>query len=243
MGLAPVCVVAWFFVPAFRILAVSLAAIFVLIGIVLIICRVNRRKREGVDLMAVVSETPSSPKPTAGSVSDMLRNLDWFQFEKLVAAIYENKGYKVQRLGGANPDGGMDLLIQKDGLKSVVQCKHWKSWDVGVRNIREFLGTLTDQKISNGIFITLKGYTADAKELAAKHNLTLLEESDVMALMEDVCWKFNPVILSILHDTRKICPKCERQMVLRTASRGPNAGGQFWGCSGYPRCRFILKCM
>ena len=34
-----------------------------------------------------------------------------------------------------------------------------------------------------------------------------------------------------------ICPRCGNAMVLRTARRGPNAGGQFWGCSGYPRCR------
>jgi RecQ family ATP-dependent DNA helicase len=29
-------------------------------------------------------------------------------------------------------------------------------------------------------------------------------------------------------------------MSLRTARRGPNAGHQFWGCSGYPACRVIL---
>lgn len=35
------------------------------------------------------------------------------------------------------------------------------------------------------------------------------------------------------------CPDCGRQMVLRTATRGPNTGNQFWGCSDYPRCRGI----
>lgn len=33
------------------------------------------------------------------------------------------------------------------------------------------------------------------------------------------------------------CPRCGQAMVLRTARRGPNAGRQFWGCSGYPQCR------
>lgn len=28
-------------------------------------------------------------------------------------------------------------------------------------------------------------------------------------------------------------------MVLRIATRGANAGGQFWGCSAYPKCRGI----
>lgn len=33
------------------------------------------------------------------------------------------------------------------------------------------------------------------------------------------------------------CPDCGGEMVLRTARRGRNAGGQFWGCSQYPRCK------
>ena len=34
-----------------------------------------------------------------------------------------------------------------------------------------------------------------------------------------------------------ICPRCGNAMVLRTATKGPNSGGQFWGCSGFPGCR------
>ncbi len=33
-----------------------------------------------------------------------------------------------------------------------------------------------------------------------------------------------------------VCPLCDRPMALRTARKGPNAGRQFWGCSGYPEC-------
>jgi hypothetical protein len=35
------------------------------------------------------------------------------------------------------------------------------------------------------------------------------------------------------------CPKCGSSMVLRKAKRGVNAGNQFWGCSGYPKCRVV----
>ena len=37
------------------------------------------------------------------------------------------------------------------------------------------------------------------------------------------------------------CPKCGRPMVRRTARRGANAGGEFWGCSEFPRCRGIVQ--
>src|SRR5262245_4171820 len=42
-------------------------------------------------------------------------------------------GSKRIRRGGANPDGGIDLVIERDGQRSAVQCKQWKTWNVGVR--------------------------------------------------------------------------------------------------------------
>lgn len=34
-----------------------------------------------------------------------------------------------------------------------------------------------------------------------------------------------------------VCPLCAKPMRLRTARKGPHAGSQFWGCSGYPDCK------
>jgi len=36
-----------------------------------------------------------------------------------------------------------------------------------------------------------------------------------------------------------VCPKCSGPMALRTARKGVNAGSQFWGCCGYPKCNGI----
>ena len=36
-----------------------------------------------------------------------------------------------------------------------------------------------------------------------------------------------------------ICPKCGSKLVLRTAKNGQHAGNQFYGCSGYPKCKYI----
>jgi len=37
----------------------------------------------------------------------------------------------------------------------------------------------------------------------------------------------------------KICPKCGKPLILRTAKKGDKAGNQFYGCSGFPKCRYI----
>ena len=40
-------------------------------------------------------------------------------------------------------------------------------------------------------------------------------------------------------DKNLICPRCGKPLVLRTAKKGTNAGQQFYGCSGFPNCRYI----
>lgn len=36
------------------------------------------------------------------------------------------------------------------------------------------------------------------------------------------------------------CTACGADMVRRKASKGTNAGNEFWGCSNYPKCRQVL---
>lgn len=38
---------------------------------------------------------------------------------------------------------------------------------------------------------------------------------------------------------KKKCPRCGADLVIRTAQKGSNAGGKFWGCSSFPKCRYI----
>jgi Restriction endonuclease len=179
---------------------------------------------------------------TTTDLIEQLRAIDWFQFEKLVALVYGKLGYAVARRGGANPDGGIDLVIQKDCQCSAVQCKQWKTRNVGVRPVREFLGALADARIQKGIFITLGGYTGEAIQLAEKHEIEIVNEVGLAKMLEDAGARFDPDVLSLLTDTRKFCPKCESEMVLRTARKGSGAGQQFWGCSAYGKwkCQFTM---
>lgn len=39
--------------------------------------------------------------------------------------------------------------------------------------------------------------------------------------------------------TKIICDKCGRPMELRTAKRGNFAGKKFYGCTGYPKCKYV----
>jgi hypothetical protein len=76
----------------------------------------------GSTLQVTVSPPPTvrveaSPPPqqrirptTTAELIEQVRSIDWFQFEKLVGLAYRKLGYTVTRRGGANPDGGIDLV-------------------------------------------------------------------------------------------------------------------------------------
>lgn len=40
---------------------------------------------------------------------------------------------------------------------------------------------------------------------------------------------------------RFTCPSCGKKLVVRTARTGSNVGKQFYGCSGYPECKYTRK--
>ena len=72
-----------------------------------------------------------------------------------MAEAYRRHGYAVSRPSGkGDPDGGVDLILKKDGSTIVVQCKQWKAWKVGVPIVREVFGVLTARKAQRAIIVT-----------------------------------------------------------------------------------------
>lgn len=57
--------------------------------------------------------------------------------------------------------------------------------------------------------------------------------------MAEVVDKQQKKILESVQSEEKICPRCGCKLVLRTATRGANAGNKFYGCSGFPKCKYI----
>ena len=176
----------------------------------------------------------------AERVRQALRSLDWFQFEKLITLYYQTQGYSVQRVGGAKPDEGVDLILEHAGKRYVIQCKHWKTRRVRLKEMREFLGTLTDTRIPNGIYITTFGYTDEARDFASKHHIQLFEESQLVQCIIDLAATQLNEVNRLLADRRKYCPQCESEMFVKEARKGRNPGSKFWGCSRYPRCKYTF---
>ncbi len=177
-----------------------------------------------------------------------LRQMSWQDFELLVGEAYRRQGYAVEETGGGGADSGIDLILRKNDETTLVQCKQWKTYKVGVKIIRELYGVMAAEKAHRGVIATCGRFTRDAVAFAEGKPLELLDGSALWHLVERVKEEQatptsydDAATASNIRDTRDklICPKCGSTLVLRTARTGPHAGSKFYGCSQYPKCRFI----
>ena len=166
-----------------------------------------------------------------------IKAVSWKDFEYLVSEAYRRQGYSVQENTGVGADGGVDLVLSKDGERILVQCKNWKSNRVGVSTVRELFGIVAAEGASGGIVVCSGQYTNDALEFAEGKPITLVDGVALTRLIGGVqrSSKIQAEVQPKINETA--CPVCRSPMVIRTARRGKNAGSSFWGCSRYPKCK------
>lgn len=151
-----------------------------------------------------------------------LRLLDAAEFEWLVGEVFRRDGWKVEETGRQDgPDGNVDLRLTKDGKTSIVQCKRWVSYLIGVDPVRAFAGTLMREGLpgSSGIFVTLSDFTEQARTEAKGIGLTLLDKHDLYARVEQV-------------RRAEACPTCGEPMLLDRSPRGWWFRCVAQGCAG-----------
>ena len=237
---------AMYFLPPLRKLLLWPALVLAGILAVLIAVAAIRRKAAPVPYKifappAATAAVPGSTELVRKSLAEKINQLDWLPFEQLLTGLYAALGYAVKRSGGPAADGGVDLLLQKNKTKTLAQCKHWKAAEVDEKELKEFLGTLTRERIENGIFATPREFTFGARRFAAMNNLLLVGSRDLVRMLEEAGWQQNPMLRAALEQSRKFCPRCEKDMVLKNAETGPNPGSRIWVCLGQPKCNYTVN--
>jgi restriction system protein len=195
----------------------------------------------------------------AGPARESLATMNWSNFERLISEFYQRRGYSVSRVGGNGPDGGVDLQMRKEGGIYLVQCKHWKTYKVGVQQVREFYGVMASRGVAGGYFVTSGQYTNDAIRFAAGTNLELVDGTKLQrmihAAQQPVPAKPTAPSDAVVPNVRPapseeilpstagpvsappLCPLCDAPMSKRAARKGSKAGNEFWGCTAFPRCK------
>lgn len=92
-------------------------------------------------------------------------------FEKFLDVHFRNLGYSVS-LTQDTQDYGADLILYKDGTKTVIQAKRSKN-PVTVKAVQEVVGAIRYYNASKGIVITNNRFTENAYNLAEANDVEL----------------------------------------------------------------------
>ena len=125
---------------------------------------------------------------------DTLKDMSWRDFERLTAETFHKIGYRVSEKGGRRADGGIDLLIERDGQTFTVQCKHWVRGYVGVTIVREAVGVALHEGVSGAYVVTVLGFTKAARDFARGKPVHLVDGRGLLDLIakgrgEDFTWR------------------------------------------------------
>lgn len=190
-----------------------------------------------------------------GLSSDVLNDMSWQEFEQLVGEGFRRQGFAVEESGGGGADGGVDLVLRKDGETMLVQCKQWRAFRVGVEVVRELYGVMAARGAAGGYVVTSGRFSDEAINFASGRNVKLMDGAQLLKLIQSAqqaraapaddatprspgpAVDLKESIARAGAEASPACPKCSKPMVRRVARQGASAGSAFWGCTGYPACR------
>jgi restriction system protein len=126
--------------------------------------------------------------PTYNQIT--IRDIDLisgYDFELLLKKLFEGMGYQVAHTSFSN-DQGADLILEKDGTRSVIQAKNWTA-NVGNTAIQEVVAAIKHYQAHRALVISSSGFTQSAIELARSNNVELWDRAKLNTILND-----NPVL-------------------------------------------------
>lgn len=163
-------------------------------------------------------------------ILDCLKSLKPAEFEEYIAHTYKNLGYSTNTVGGSY-DGGVDVIAEKDGITSLIQCKRFNQSVVSVHDVRDFYGAMVDRLANGkGVFITTNIFSKEAERFAEGKPIELIDSFKLIKLIKIAEGKSN---IDMIEPIEQLCPKCGGKLVQKSGKYG-----NFYGCSNFPKCEF-----
>lgn len=170
--------------------------------------------------------------------------LGWRHFEQLVGEVFRRQGYTVEETGLGGADGGIDLVLRKDGRRVLVQCKQWRRRQIPVNVVREMYGLLAHHGADAVKIACVGTFTRDAARFAQGKPIELIGGRELVRMIREVqaappetARLVESVVAAPSASSPALaCPRCWKAMIERSNRK---TGQKFLGCSGFPACRGV----
>ena len=109
--------------------------------------------------------------------------LDGVEFENILSILFAKMGYMVQTTPRSG-DQGADLLLEKNGYKTVVQAKRYTK-KLDNTSVQEVVAAKYHYQYDDAMVVTNNYFTTGAKELAATNQVKLIDRDVLQQLLID----------------------------------------------------------
>jgi hypothetical protein len=200
-----------------------------------------RRRKEPADASRVAAprSAQDDPSGTGRWSLELLRRLEWRRFEELCAAYFEALGFTTTE-ARSGAEGGADIGLVAAGAdqpSSVLQCKGWNVYTVGIKPVRELRAAMAAAGVPQGVLVACGTLTSEAKEFSRGENIQLIDGAELLRKIGALAPEQGQALLRLATAgdfSTPTCPACGIKMTARTSS---TEGRKFWGCLNYPRCK------
>ena len=110
-----------------------------------------------------------------------INSMTGVEFENYLKLLFEKMGYKVS-LTKKSKDFGVDLILEKNGKKTILQAKCY-SGTVGVSAVQEIISARNHYNIFDAIVMTNKTFSKEARVLADESKVMLAGKEELESLI------------------------------------------------------------
>ena len=104
------------------------------------------------------------------------------EFESWCGSLLEKLQYTNIKLTPASGDQGADIIATHEGLRYVIQCKHYSS-NVGNKPVQEVLSARRIYECDEMMVMTNSHFTPGGKEAARANNVKLIDREGLIQMM------------------------------------------------------------
>lgn len=150
--------------------------------------QVSQKNYDSLDTELQRLEKKCNNRLSKSYVLSQLRAMNPYEFEELIAKIWEKQGWDAEATSGS-ADRGVDVVaVKQDAFEKrrhLIQVKrHGKNSTVGSEDIQKYSGLYQrDEQVDDVFVVTSNQFTKEAREVAKKRGVSLLNVDELYDML------------------------------------------------------------
>jgi len=143
-------------------------------------------------------------------------NLDGFAFEREMGELFKKCNFTSVVVTPSSGDFGVDIRMEKDNLKYIVQCKNWIK-PSPPSDIIQLYGSLMDEKADMAIFVCTGGFSSRAIKWILDKPFELIDINKIVEMQTNAIYV--PYTKNAMLETAKLIRAIQKDAYLEYKNR------------------------